>query len=55
MEPLDPFSIESYFYLAIIPCVIGVILKKFGVGQPTRDWVEVVVFCVAALANFLVY
>ena len=52
---MDPFSIETYFYLGLIPLFVGRVLQEFGVDQPTIDLVEAVVFLVAALANFLIW
>ena len=52
---MDPFSIETYFYLGLIPLCVGGVLREFGVDQPTIELVKSVVFFVAALANFLIW
>ncbi len=52
---MDPFRIDTYFYLGLIPLFVGRVLQEFGVDQPTIDLVQAVVFLVAALANFLIW
>ena len=52
---MDPFSFTTYLYLGQIPFFVGIILRKFGVDQPTIELVEVVLFLVAVLANFLIW
>jgi hypothetical protein len=52
---MDPYSSETYYYLALIPLCVGCVLRGLGVDDHTSSVVEAVVFLVAALAHFLTW
>ena len=53
---MDPYNLNTYFYLAIVPVCVGFVLRQLGVADDdTISKVELVVFWVAVLANFLTW
>ena len=52
---MDPYDVNTYKYLAIVPLCVGFVLRQLGADDHTIRVVEVVVFFVAALANFLTW
>ena len=49
---LNPYSLDTYWYLGVIPCCVGSILRKCGVDEATYNWTFVVVYVFAALGNY---
>ena len=52
---MDPYDFNTYKYLAIVPLCMGFVLRQLGADNYTIRVVELVVFFVAALANYLTW
>ena len=52
---MDPYDLNTYKELAIVPLCVGVVLRRFGADNHTVRVVELVLFFVAALANYLTW
>ena len=52
---MDPFDENTYKYLGVFVVCVGAALRRFGADNHTVNVVELVLFFVAALANYLAW
>ena len=52
---MDPYDLNTYKDLAIVPLCVGVVLRRLGADNHTVGVIELVIFFVAALANYLTW
>ena len=52
---MDPYDLNTYKYLGIVVFGVGAVLRRLGADNHTVNVVELVLFFVAALANYLAW
>ena len=52
---MDPFDLNTYKYLGVVVVCVGEVLRRLGADNHTVNVVELVLFFVATLANYLAW